>query len=208
MPRRSHTTCSRRSSAEAAVLNRVLNSLGVDAVQWRALARTYIAIDFRPTGGAIRQDGKARSGAAPLGGLLFISAIGGAAFAFIAAAAPDALVSASLLTTYAAANTMMMLLIDFTGIVVSPDDYAVLGPRPVGSRTYFAARLAAVSAYVGAISLSVAIFPAIVYGVRLGILAAPATILAVLLCDLSVAVLVITGYVGLMRWVHPSKLRR
>ena len=190
------------------MLNRVLTSLGVDAVQWRALARTYIAIDFRPTGGAIRQDGNARSGAAPLGGLLFISAIGGAAFAFIAAAAPDALVSASLLTTYAAANTMMMLLIDFTGIVVSPDDYAILGHRPVGSRTYFAARLAAVCVYVAAISLALALFPAIVYGVRLGALAVPATLLAVLLCDLSVAVLVITGYVGLLRWVHPAKLRR
>ena len=190
------------------MLNRLLTALGVDAIQWRALARTYIAIDFRPTGGAVAQKGKQRGSVSPLSGLLFVSAIGGLAFSFIAAAAPDTLVSASLLTTYAAANTMMMLLVDFTGVVVSPDDYSVLGPRPVGSRTYFAARLAAVCAYVGAISLAVAIFPAIVYAVRLGILAGPATILAVLLCDLSVAVLVITGYVGLMRWVHPSKLRR
>lgn len=190
------------------MLDRLLTALGVDAVQWRALARTYVAIDFRPTGGAVRQDGKPRSGVAPLSGLLFISAIGGAAFAFIAAAAPDPLISASLLTTYAAANTMMMLLVDFTGIVVSPDDYAILGHRPVGSRTYFAARLAAVCVYVAAISLALGLFPAIVYGVRLGALAVPATMLAVLLCDLSVAVLVITGYVGLLRWVHPAKLRR
>ena len=54
----------------------------------------------------------------------------------------DPLMSASLLTTYAAATTMMLLLVDFTGVVVSPDDYGILGPRPVGSRTYFAARLA------------------------------------------------------------------
>jgi hypothetical protein len=190
------------------VLNRTLNALGIDAVQWRALARAYIAIDFRPTGGAAAHDGKERWGGSALGGLLFISAIGGIAFSFIAVVAPDALISASLLTTYAAANTMMMLLVDFTGVVVSPDDYAVLGHRPIGSRTYFAARLAAVCVYVGAISLSVAIFPAVVYGVRLGVLALPATLLAVLLCDLSVAVLVITGYVGLLRWVHPSRLRR
>ena len=190
------------------MLNRLLNALGIDTVQWRALARTYIAIDFRPTGGAVARKGKERSGGSALSGLLFISAIGGVAFSFIAYAAPDPLISASLLTTYAAANTMMMLLVDFTGVVVSPDDYAVLGHRPVGSRTYFAARLAAVAVYVGAISLSVAIFPAIVYGVRLGVLALPATLLAVLLCSLSVAVLVITGYVGLLRWVHPSRLRR
>ena len=61
------------------MLNRLLTTLGIDAVQWRVLTRTYVAIDFRPTGGAVRQDGKGRSGMAPLGGLLFISAIGGAA---------------------------------------------------------------------------------------------------------------------------------
>ena len=64
-------------------------------MQWRVLVRTYVTIDFRPTGGAVRHDGKGRSGMAPLSGLLFISAIGGVAFAFIAVAAPDALVSAS-----------------------------------------------------------------------------------------------------------------
>ena len=53
---------------------------------------------------------------------------------------PMLLVSATLLTTYGAINTVMLLLIDFTGLVVSPDDYGVLGHRPVSSRTYFAAR--------------------------------------------------------------------
>src|SRR5205823_1725033 len=103
---------------------------------------------------------------------------------------------------------MMLLLVDFTGVVISPDDYGVLGHRPVASRTYFAARMAAVAVYVGTISLVVAVPAAVVYGVRLNVLAAPATVLAVLLCDLTTAVLVIMGYVVLLRWVHPGRLRR
>src|SRR3954468_12997700 len=79
---------------------------------------------------------------------------------------PDALMAASLLTTYGAANTMMLLLVDFTGVVLSPDDYGILGPRPIGSRTYFAARLAAVAVYVGAISVVIASVPAVVLAVR------------------------------------------
>ena len=35
----------------------------------------------------------------------------------------------------------MLLLVEFNAVVLSPDDYGVLGHRPVHSRTYFAARL-------------------------------------------------------------------
>ncbi len=148
-------------------------------MQWRALTRAYVGMDFRAAGGATRRDQRERKGVSPLAGLVFISAIGSLAFSVIAATTADALLSASLLTTYGAANTMMLLLVDFAGVVLSPDDYAILGPRPVGSRTYFAARLAAVAVYVSAISVSIAVLPAIVYAVRVGVLAAPATIAAV-----------------------------
>ena len=177
-------------------------------MQWRALTRAYVGMDFRAAGGATRRDQRERKGVSPLAGLVFISAIGSLAFSVIAATTADALLSASLLTTYGAANTMMLLLVDFAGVVLSPDDYAILGPRPVGSRTYFAARLAAVAVYVSAISVSIAVLPAIVYAVRVGVLAAPATIAAVLLCNLSTAILVINLYIVLLRWVHPARLRR
>lgn len=190
------------------MIDRILNALGVDAQQWRALARTYVTIDFRSPGGAVKPHQARRRGASPLIGLAVVTGIGGVAFAFLAAMSGDVLMSASLLTTYAAANTMILLLVDFTGVVISPDDYGVLGHRPVGSRTYFAARVAAVGVYVGTISLVVAIFPALVYAAKFRLLAGPATVLAVLLCDLTAAVLVITGYVVLLRWVHPSRLRR
>jgi hypothetical protein len=190
------------------MLDRLLTALGIDPSQWRALARTYVRIDFRAAGGPARRHGPARSGGSALAGILIVSGIGSIAFAFIAAATQDILVSASLLTTYGAANTMMLLLVDFTGVVVSPDDYAILGARPVGSRTYFAARLAAVAVYVAAISVVVAFFPAVVYAVRVGPLAVPAVVLSLLLCNLTTAVLVISGYVALLHRVHPARLRR
>jgi len=190
------------------MVDRVLTALGIDAAQWRALARTYIILDFRSAGGATRHAQQGRRGGSPLFGLLFVSGIGSLAFAFVAASTPDPLMSAALLTTYAAATTMMLLLLDFTGVVVSPDDYGILGPRPVGSRTYFAARLAAIAVYVGSIGLVMALLPAIVYTVRLGAAAGVAAVLAVVLCDLSTAVLVVAGYVALLHWVHPARLRR
>jgi hypothetical protein len=201
-------TADRPVQPDGGGLDRLFSALGVDAVQWRALTITYIRMDLRVAGGAVRRDGRRPSGASPLAGLLLVSGIGSIAFAIIAASASDALVSASLLAIYGAASTMMLLLVDFTSVVLSPDDYGILGHRPVGSRTYFAARLAAVALYVGAISLAIALLPAIVYAAKVSPLAFPATLLAVVCCDLSTAVLVITGYVVLLRWVHPARLRR
>jgi hypothetical protein len=165
-------------------------------------------MDFRAAGGATRRHSHDRKPGSPLAGLLVVSGIGSLAFGAIAGTMADALMAASLLTTYGAANTMMLLLVDFTGVVLSPDDYGILGPRPIGSRTYFAARLAAVAVYVGAISVVIASVPAVVLAVRFGWAALPATLLAVLLGNLSTAVLVINAYVILLRWVHPAKLRR
>jgi hypothetical protein len=188
-------------------MDRLLAALGVDGVQWRALLRTYVRIDFRATGGPTKRKGE-RGGGSPLLGLAVVGLIGSAAFGVVAATTADLLVSAALLTTYAAATTTMMLLVDFTGIVIAPEDYGILAARPVGSRTYFAARLAAVCIYVGTLSLANAAVPALVYAFRAGAAALPATFAAVLLCDLSTAVLVISGYVALLRWVHPAKLKR
>ena len=165
-------------------------------------------MDFRAPGGAVRPGDGERRAASPLYGLLFLSGVGSLAFAVVAAMTADVLVSASLLTTYAAANTMMLLLVDFASVVLSPDDYGILGHRPVGSRTYFAARMAAIAVYVGGVSGVLALAPAIVYAVKGGALAFPATLLAVLLCGLTTAVMVIAGYVVLLRWVHPARLRR
>lgn len=169
--------------------------------------RTYLRLEMRAAGGASRRD-QARRSVSPLAGLVFVSGIGSLAFAVIVGSASNTLLSVSLLTTYAAANTMMLLLVDFTGTVLSPDDYGILGPRPVESRTYFAARFAAVAVYVGAVSVTIALLPAVVLGVRLGPLAAVATVAAVLLCDLCTAILVINVYILLLRWIHPSRLQR
>jgi ABC-2 type transport system permease protein len=194
-------------SDDAPVIDRLAGALGIDGVQWRALVRTYLRMDFRATGGPAQRSGSPR-GRSQITGIAIVGVIGGAAFAVVAAATADLLLSASLLTTYAAATTMMMLLVDFTGVVLAPEDYAILAPRPVSSRTYFAARLSAIGAYVSVLSLATAALPIVVFGVKGGALAGAAALAAVLLCDLCTTVLVISAYVTLLRWVHPSKLKR
>ena len=192
------------------MLNRTIRALGVDPVQWRVLVATYLRLDFRAGGGATRQNGAGRARGHPLIGVAILTVMGGAMFALLAARIPDVMVSATLLTTYGAINTAMLLLVDFTGLVVSPDDYAVLGHRPVSSRTYFAARLASILAYIGVLGAMLALLPAMTYAFwsHLGLAGFFATFAAVLLCDGCATVIIITVYVVLLTRVHPHRLRR
>ena len=48
------------------------------------------------------------------------------------------------MVTLGGATTSMLLMVDFAGSVMASEDYWALAPRPVSSRTYFAARLSAV----------------------------------------------------------------
>ena len=191
------------------MLDRALDALGVDARQWRALVNVYLRMDFRARGGATRpgEDGRARSPIVAMTvGTVFVSTI----FALIVAQMRDVLLSAMLLTTYGSLTTVLLVLMDFTGLVVSPDDYVVLGARPISSRTYFAARLSAVLVYIAFVGAILAAIPALCYAIwwHLGITAAIAAIAAVVLCDCCAAVLIITLYVLLLTVVHPQRLRR
>ena len=73
-----------------------------------------------------------------------------------------------------------LLVVDFTGSVLSADDYWIVGPRPVESRTYFAARVSAVLAYVAAVSTVMSIVPGIAFafGHDLGIFGLAGAVLA------------------------------
>lgn len=192
------------------MIDRLLRTWGVDPVQWRALLRAYLRMDARRGGGAKPQGQRDGFGGLPFVALLTINIMTGAMFAIMAAALEDVRTFAHLMTTYAAVNTTMLLLVDFTAVVVSPDDYRVLGSRPVDSRTYFAARLSTLLVYVIAVSLANAALPAIVLWLwrGLGVLTAAGALAAVVLCGVCAAVFVITAYVALVEHVHPRRLTR
>ena len=191
------------------MIDRLLAALGVDGIQWRTLLRVYLRMDFRGGGGATTPKGKTRR-TYPLAGIIVLSMMGSALFAVLVIRIPDILVSATLLTTYGAINTVMILLVDFTGMVVSPDDHAILGARPISSRTYFAARMGAVLTYITLLASALAFFPALSYALwwDLGIAGLIATFGAVILCDICASVLIVTTYVALLTIVHPQRLRR
>lgn len=190
--------------------DRLSAAVGVDFAQWRALTRAYLLMDMRRAGGAHRRGARSGFGAWPFTGLLIVTALTGAVLAALSAALEDAFTAAVILTTYVALNTALLLFLDFTGIVVSPDDYGVLGPRPIDSRTYFAARLASLLVYVLLMTFVLAALPAvaIAWAHGAGLPGFAATVVAALLCSACATVIVIAAYAALLTVVHPRRLSR
>ena len=193
-------------------MDRLLGALGVDAGQWRALTRAYLLMDLRKGGGVQPSDPKRRrwSPDLPYAGLVIGSLLNSIIIAILVFVLEDPFTATVLMVTMAAMNSAMLLLVDFTGFVVSTHDYWIVGPRPVGSRTYFAARIAAVLVYVSTAAVVMSLAPSVMlfFWHPVGITGALAAIVATVLCCVAAAAGVITLYTFLVAQVHPRRLGR
>jgi len=186
----------------------LLRDSGVDYRQWKALVRAHALTDYSALLG---RDGPAAARRAAVR-LLFTFVVGGVMSYKAAEAvwlAPDVFFAASVMT----ALTMFIVAILGLSTVVSlvgPDDFAIVGFRPVSSQTYFAARVTAL--LLGTIEVAVPIgwLPVAALTLRDGgspAVAAAATVaIAVSSCAVTFALAAVFGL--LMRSVSPKKLTR
>ncbi len=112
-----------------------------------------------------------------------------------------------LLLSYSMFVVGSQILIEYHGIIISPEDHRVIGPLPVSSRTFFLAKLINLLIYILTFTAVIAM-PAVIailvyYGTRFGV----ATCLAVFLSNLSTALLVVMLYAFLMTRINAKKLQ-
>ena len=140
--------------------------LGVDPVQWRALVWVSFITDVRQMKGS--GIGIARAAAGSLGGALVSQLLYGAFCAAIIAVLPNVFASSVIYFTLLLATLGLALLVDFTAVVLSPDDHVQLAPRPIDSRTFFVARLTSVVGFSLMLTAPFALLPAVAYLFRDG----------------------------------------
>ncbi|HJR61471.1 MAG TPA: hypothetical protein VJ813_18835 [Vicinamibacterales bacterium] len=188
----------------------LLAAAGIDPVQWRSLTVAYLRMDLRRGGGALRKDSQKSASALSLAGLLVGAAINSVVIALLVFLIRDPLTAAVGMVTMATMTISMLLLLDFTGSVISAEDYWVIAPRPVTSRTYFAARLSAVLVYVIGFSLVLSFMPGLVFLAwhRLGVGAFAGALAATVLSAVAGSAVVIAAYTYLIARIAPSRLVR
>ncbi len=138
------------------MINRILQNFGIDGKQFKVLLRISIRMDFRAHQGL----GTQRRRLSPIfRSLIFYSIMGGSlAVSLIQRTTPFLF---SLLTlTYSMAMMAFAVILEFGNTIISPDDGEILSPRPIGSRTYFLAKLSNLLFYVFLIGSALCLFPA------------------------------------------------
>lgn len=181
---------------------------GVDFEQWKALTLVALKLDFRTS--SLGQSQFRREASQILGilGQFIFYTVLGAALAFFVWFSRDLF----LVGTVAMSYTMFMIgtavLIDHNSALASPADYAILGFRPVSSRTYFAVRLTNVLAYIAAVTTAAAWLPIVSLFSRHGAAMGVAGMLAFSSCSISTALAILLAYAWMLRAFGPSTVKR
>jgi hypothetical protein len=182
---------------------------GIDVQQWRALVRLSLLLDLRRTRGFSFGVHERRGARGALIGLFLFQAALGGLLAYLIAIVPDPFASATLYFLLLIASLAALLLTDFHTVVLAPDDFAILGYRPVASRTFFAARLMSLLLFAWVLALATSVAPLFVWtrlagGPRVGLTALAATLVASALTAITVA----TVYGMLLRVLPANRLHR
>lgn len=190
-------------------LNRTLESLLIDPIAFRALVKAYFLMDFRN-----QQFGKSTAtGPKALITPLFWVLGQNLMIGLFASGVMFARVDVQFFTLAGLTISMLVaaaaVIVEFNEIVIDPQDLAIIGHRPVPARTYAAARVINLMAYLLVSSSSVGLFPALVgAGLRdASVGQFPSYVAAALIGDFTAAGLVILCYVIVLRSVPKHELQ-
>ena len=179
---------------------------GVDYVQWKALARAYMWTDFATLFGAYGPVEAKRAAIALLVAWLFLTLFG-LSQASIVWLAEDAFLAAALVTTTMTLWIGLMILTQ-SATLISPEDFTIVGFRPVTSRTYFAVKLTALLLLTLETTALMGWLPVVAFTTRddgtpwLGLAAAASFAGA----SVAVAMAMVVLYGALIRKVRPARL--
>ena len=183
--------------------------LGVDPVQWKALVWVSFVSDLRQIkGSGLRL---ARAAAGSLGAALVSQLLYGAFCAALIAVLPNVFATSTIYYSLLLATLGLALLVDFTSIVLSPDDHVQLAPRPVDARTFFVARLTSVIGFSMMLTAPFAFLPAVAYLFRDfggSVAGALASLAAAALCAVLVPLVVILLFLSLVQIIPAGRLHR
>jgi len=181
---------------------------GIDFDQWTALTVVALKLDFRTSSlGRNRLRRQASTIAALVGQVIFYTLMGAFISAFVWFSR-DLFLVGTIATTYVIFIVGMAVLVDHNSALVSPTDYAILGFRPVTSRTYFAVRLTNVLVYTTALTGLAAWLPIVSLFLRHGAVVGLAGVAAFSMSSLATALAILLGYAWLLRLIGPDAVKR
>lgn len=188
-------------------MTRLLDAVGIDAVQWKALTRVFVRADYGPMLGAL---GRGQAGRARVSMVLMAVFYGltGGAVGLVALSTPDTFLGGAIVASYVIFLVGAGVLATHAGTIVSPDDHAILGFRPVTSRTYLAVRVATILVHTSVTAALVGYAPIAECLIVRGPAAAAALLAIVAMSAIAVTLAIVAGYAWLVNVAGPQRLAR
>ena len=187
-------------------MNRLFERLGIDYAQWKVLTRTALKLDLRGAPSLRAETGRAGAWSIVLQVLLYT--LMGVVMAVLVSPIREPYLASMFLVAYTMFMVGLAALLDHNATIVSADDYAILGFRPIGSRTFFAARLANVLVYTSTMTGLFAWVPILVTFWQRGPAIGLATSAAIFAGSTAISLAMVASYAWLLRVVGASRLRR
>ncbi|HET9234326.1 MAG TPA: hypothetical protein VFP10_09325 [Candidatus Eisenbacteria bacterium] len=188
-------------------MKQLFERLGIDYAQWKVLTRTALKLDLRGAP-SLQSEGRRMSGATALLFQIGIYTLMGLVMTVLVTPIRDSSLAGMLLVTYTMFMIGIAALLDHNATIVSADDYAILGFRPIASRTFFAARLTNVLVYTTAMTTLFAYLPVLVTFWQRGAAIGFATGLAVYGGSTATALAMVASYTWLLRVVGADRLKQ
>jgi ABC-2 type transport system permease protein len=186
----------------------LLRKLGVDYRQFRAILEAKLTIDTRSRrAGVETQQSRRKSPKNVFVWTLFFNALMGAFIGITVAVADSPLVGMTIEHSFVMLMVGMILIADYSTVLLDTADSQILQPRPVSNRTILVARLAHITTYLTLLTLSLAAGAFVAGTVKyhwLLPLVFGVTLIAATLFVLSVVAVL---YLLLMRFINEEKLR-
>ncbi len=182
----------------------------LDKHQLKILFRTGMKLEWRGANNPFVGYGTGKSSKTP--GMLMILGIMLIASVFLGAVMyinRDYFTGLTIIGMGAIGFVALQILIDFGSIIISPQDFDVLAPHPVNSKTYFTAKLMHLLAYTSIFTFTLAVFPMVAAAIKHQTWwAAPVVLLHFWICIILTSFAMMNLYTIVLKFVDKRRLER
>lgn len=129
-----------------------LSESGIDWRQVKTLLRAALKTDMRGSSNPMNAAGNQSTKFPPIFGLLIFIGFFGLWLAFPSYMLKNPFLASGIVYTVMMVFLSITILLEFSNLILSPDEYRIIAPLPIGSKTFFVTKLIHMLAYVNILS--------------------------------------------------------
>ena len=177
----------------------------IDYEQLRSIVKIKFEINSRKASGMLGQSASGKPTSFTFA--LVIYAVFGLVTAFVLFLQNSALISYGILYSYILVFTIMVLITDFSSVLLDTSDNTIVLPKPVSSKTVFAARNTFIIVYIAQIVLALSAGGIIITFILFGGLAGLLFLTSLILITLLATNLTFALYLGVMSFTSEETMK-